>query len=145
MTAYNAVPEQTKDDPSTTASGAFSNPEVVAARSQDLADNLPFGTVIAVTRAKANNWCGVDTTGDMIGLRVIADTMNARIHDAIDILLPTDAIVKTGDHYRNAANALGSCKGVEIAVVGHLDINHMPKTQNELQELMKKGDLSQIK
>ena len=46
VTAYNAVPEQTDSDPFTTASGAYSNPEVVAARSQDLADKLPFGTII---------------------------------------------------------------------------------------------------
>ena len=43
MTGYNAVPEQTDSDPTTTASGAYSDPDVVAARSVDLADELQIG------------------------------------------------------------------------------------------------------
>src|SRR5262245_5115403 len=38
MTGYNAVPGQTDGDPHTTASGARSNPEIIAARSRDLAE-----------------------------------------------------------------------------------------------------------
>ena len=48
LTAYNAVPAQTDANPLETASGMFSNPEIVAARSQNLADKLPFGTIIAL-------------------------------------------------------------------------------------------------
>ena len=33
LTAYNAVPAQTDSDPFTTASGMYSNPDLVAARS----------------------------------------------------------------------------------------------------------------
>src|SRR3990167_7901425 len=87
LTAYNAVPEQTDSDPFTTASGAYSNPEVVAGRSRDLAQVLPFGTIIAVTGpSEASNTCGFNIVAPIIGYRVIADTMNARDTDRIDIL-----------------------------------------------------------
>src|SRR3989344_6217950 len=59
LTAYNAVAAQTDSNPLVTASGAFSNPEVVAARSQDLADELPFGTIIEIAGPSTpNNNCG---------------------------------------------------------------------------------------
>src|SRR3989344_4435964 len=46
LTGYNAVPEQTDSDPFMTASGAYSDPDLVVARSVDLAKKLPYGTVI---------------------------------------------------------------------------------------------------
>src|SRR3989344_3796760 len=78
MTGYNAVAAQTDSDPEITASGAYADPDIIAARSRDLADELPFGTVIAVTAASSSPECGYDLVDNLIGLRVIADTMNAR-------------------------------------------------------------------
>src|ERR1700749_4083381 len=49
LTSYNAVAAQTSPTPWLTASGARSNSAVIAARSRDLADQLPYGTIIAVT------------------------------------------------------------------------------------------------
>jgi 3D (Asp-Asp-Asp) domain-containing protein len=123
MTAYNAVPEQTDGDPHITASGAFSNPEIVAARSVDLAEALPFGTVIEITGATSTPGCGIDVVGDTVGYRVIADSMNARMKNKIDILF----------EQHRTARTFGICKEVEIRVVGQVDIKHMPKTQTELQ------------
>ena len=79
MTAYNAVPGQTDSDPTTTASGAYSNPEIVAARSQDLASELPYGTVIRVEAATTTPNCGYNAVAGQVGYRVIADAMNARM------------------------------------------------------------------
>lgn len=125
MTAYNAVPEQTDGSPDVTASGVYADPDLIAARSRDLADQLPFGTVIAVTAASSSPSCGYEKAGELIGLRVIADTMSARMHNKVDVLFerPKDA------------RTLGVCK-VQIAVVGHVDISNMPKDQATLQEAM---------
>jgi len=123
MTAYNAVPEQTDDDPFTTASGAYSNPEVVAARSRDLAEDLPFGTVIEIVAATSTHGCGLHVVLNEVGLRVIADTMHQRMQQKIDILL----------HERKTARVFGICDKVEIRVVGQIDIKDMPKTQAELK------------
>src|SRR3989344_2074475 len=81
LTGYNAVPEQTDDTPFVTASGAYTNPEVVAARSQDLAAELPFGTIPAIGGPAPDNTvgCNHDTGGSHIGCRVIADTMHFRL------------------------------------------------------------------
>lgn len=137
MTGYNAVPEQTDESPDITASGAFSDPDIVAARSRDLADELPFGTVIAVRAATSSSpLCGLPLVNDVIGLRVIADTMNARMHKKVDILFDTDANVRVGGKLTNAARVLGVCKGVAVEVVGHIDIRHMPKNQLELKVAM---------
>lgn len=138
LTAYNAVPEQTDGNPFETASGAYSNPEVVAARSQDLADTLPFGTIIALEgpAAEQNN-CGYGVVAPKIGYRVIEDTMNARYTNRVDILLGSEANYATADKgMKNAAEILGICKGVTIRVVGHVDINHIPKTQADLAKLV---------
>ena len=79
LTAYNAVPGQTDDTPFETASGAYSNPEVVAARSRDLARELPFGTIIEFSApTTAQGTCGYSVVAPSIGYRVIEDTMNAR-------------------------------------------------------------------
>ncbi len=141
MTAYNAVPGQTDTDPSTTASGASSNPEVVAARSQDLGEELPFGTIIEIDgpESKQNN-CGYSVVSPILGYRVIADTMNARFTNRVDVLFSTKANYKMSDGSMvNASTILGVCHGVTVRVVGHLDPDHMgklPKTQTELAALV---------
>lgn len=142
LTAYNAVPEQTDADPFTTASGAYSNPEVVAARSGNLADELPFGTIIELdgSNLTSDGTCGYSVVAHRIGYRVIADTMNARFTDRIDVLFDTTASYSTTDKgMKNAAEILGICKGISVRVVGHVAQNHIPKTQLELARLVKGG------
>ncbi|MDE1966401.1 MAG: hypothetical protein KGI41_04145 [Patescibacteria group bacterium] len=138
MTGYNAVSWQTDADPSVTASGAFSNPEVVAARSHDLAKELPFGTVIAVTGpADKQNSCGFGAVSGLIGYRVIADTMNESMHQHVDILFANDASIPLGGGKSlNASNVLGVCDGVTITVVGRIRMKDIPKTQAELAALV---------
>jgi 3D (Asp-Asp-Asp) domain-containing protein len=139
LTAYNAVPAQTDSDPLVTASGAYSNPEVVAARSRDLADELPFGTIIAFTApaSDAANTCGYSVVEPIIGYRVIADTMNARYTDRIDLLFSTKSnYVMADGTVKNAGMILGRCTGVGIRVVGHVNINRIPKTQAALAALV---------
>ena len=147
LTAYNAVPEQTDSDPFVTASGAFSNPEVVAARSRDLATELPFGTVIEIMGpADPNNSCGYDIVEPIVGYRVIADTMNARYTDRIDILFHTYSnYIMADGRTKNAGMVLGICDGASVRVVGHVDITRpgkLPKTQEELALLVKGGSAS---
>ena|SRR3989344_1937276 len=139
LTAYNAVPEQTDDSPLETASGAYSNPQVVAARSGNLAGALPFGTIIEFdgSNISSGNTCGYGVVAPRIGYRVIADTMNARYTDRIDILFDTEANYPTTDRgMKNAADMLGICKGVTIRVVGHIAIHRIPKTQIELAAII---------
>lgn len=133
MTAYNAVPGQTDSTPDITASGAFSNPDLIAARSRDLADELPFGTVIEITAASSSPNCGFEIVKEQIGLRVIGDTMNARMVNKIDILFDTSDTARAGGKLHNSARVLGRCSGVEIKVVGKIDIRDIPKTQKELR------------
>jgi len=147
LTAYNAVPGQTDSDPLVTASGAFSNPEVVAARSHDLADELPFGTIIEIIGPSSEDGsCGYNIVAPIIGYRVIADTMNMRYTDRVDILFPTKAnYIMNDGSTKNAATILGICKGVYIRVVGHIDLTHpnrLPKTQDELAALVTGTDNS---
>ncbi|HEV3245013.1 MAG TPA: hypothetical protein VG102_01510, partial [Candidatus Paceibacterota bacterium] len=111
MTAYNAVEEQTSSHPNITASGAFSNPNIVAARSQDLSAELPFGTVIEIDSASSSAACGYGAVSKNIGLRVIADVMNAKMRNKIDILLPQKKIMADGT-IANPARILGLCRGV---------------------------------
>ena len=133
MTAYNAVPGQTDSNPNITASGAFSNPQIIAARSIDLADKLPFGTIIAIQAATTTPNCGYQYVADKIGLRVIGDSMAARMRNKIDILMDADEYIPAQlGKLRNPAKALGFCRGVQIVVVGHVDIHNIPKTQEEL-------------
>src|SRR5262249_21151018 len=88
LTGYNAVPSQTDGNPFVTASGSFSNPEVVAARSADLAKTLPYGTVVAITREGDDTpSCNYSKVQQLIGYRVIADAMNPRITNTVDVLL----------------------------------------------------------
>jgi len=145
LTAYNAVAAQTDSNPFETASGAFSNPEVVAARSQDLGDELPFGAIIEIDGSNASKEsCGYDVVAPVIGYRVIEDTMNARYTNRVDVLLTTKASYATADKgMKNAAEVLGICKGVTVHVVGHIDIQHIPKTQAELARFVNgKGGLA---
>jgi 3D (Asp-Asp-Asp) domain-containing protein len=140
LTAYNAVPAQTDSTPFETASGAYSNPEVVAARTRDLADELPFGTIIEIdgpTSSSGDNDCGYDAVAKHIGYRVIEDSMNARLSNRVDVLLSTDInYTSPKGNVRNAADVLGICKGTTIRVVGYVDANHIPKTQAELARLV---------
>ena len=138
VTGYNAVPAQTDGDPTTTASGAFSNPNIVAARSRDLAETLPFGTVVAIESAARTDECGMTLVAPSIGYRVIADTMNARIVNTVDVLFAVDDTIVVHGKQVNAARALGVCNEVTIRVVGKLDItkpSKLPKTQAELVAL----------
>jgi len=145
MTAYNAVEEQTDGDPHITAIGALSDPDIIAARSPDLAEKLPYGTVIEIV-ADTNPTdprCGLSAVHDLIGYRVIADAMNARMRNKIDILFPTDKDVTVGGGRTvNAAVALGMCKDITIRIVGHVDISHMPKTQAQLVKAIGKDALA---
>ncbi len=134
MTGYNAVPGQTDGDPFTTASGAYSNPEVIAARSVDLKEELPFGTVIEIVEVgdKSRN-CGASVIEEHIGLRVIADSMHSRKRNQIDLLFINDKVVKAAGKTVNPAVAMGVCKQVEIRVVGKVAIKDIPKTQEGLR------------
>lgn len=144
MTSYNAVPAQTDGNPLVTASGATSNPEVIAARSVDLAGALPFGTVIAIERTgKDTEGCRFHAVEDQIGYRVIADSMNARMRNKVDILLDsTDTVVVHGKEI-NPSLALGLCKGVTVRVVGRIKVSDIPATQEELRKMIE-GDVLAI-
>jgi 3D (Asp-Asp-Asp) domain-containing protein len=133
LTGYNAVPAQTDGNPFVTASGSFSNPEVVAARSGDLAKNLPFGTIIAIERTGADTpACNYSKVAHLIGYRVIADAMNPRITNTVDVLLNQNDTVSVGGKEVNPGIALGICGKVTVRVVGHIAVKDIPKTQNEL-------------
>ena len=145
LTAYNAVRSQTDDDPLVTASGAYSNPEIVAARSRDLADKLPFGTIIEIdVLSTSENSCGYDVVSPIIGYRIIADAMSARYTNYIDILFSTKSnYTMTDGSVKNASTILGVCSGTTVRVVGFIDLNHskkIPKTQAELVALVNKTD-----
>lgn len=138
LTAYNAVPEQTDESPFETASGMFSNPEIVAARSANLAAELPFGTVIAFdgSNISSGETCGFSVVAPRIGYRVIADSMNPRFDDRIDILFATDANYTNSAGSVNAATVLGICQNITIRVVGRINMKHPPQTQAELAEIV---------
>lgn len=143
MTGYNAVPGQTDGDPTVTASGARSNPDVVAARSRDLAETLPYGTVIEIVRTKdMNTNCGLPVVEEHLGYRVLADTMHKRKTNQIDIMLPAEKTVDLGTKKVNPAVALGVCEDVEIRVVGKVDIKEIPKTQTELKKVVEEQKLA---
>lgn len=146
LTGYNALPEQTDGDPSTTASGARSNHEVIAARSQDMAQELPFGTVIKITRAgKDTPGCKFHAVESQMGYRVIADTMNARWEKRVDVELdPSDTIVVDGKAH-NPGIALGVCNAVTVEVVGHIPLSRIPATQAELAKLFTTRELALAK
>ncbi len=134
MTGYNAVPEQTDGNPHVTASGTYSNPDIVAARSVDLANELPFGTVIEIEQndATSTRACGFSVAEPFIGYRVIADSMHPRKRNQVDILFDSDVSKRVGGKIINPATVLGVCKDITIRVVGHVDIRAMPRSQTEL-------------
>lgn len=137
LTAYNAVPEQTDNNPFTTASGAFSNPEVVAARSGDLASKLPYGTVIAIERTGDDTpSCNYTKVSSQIGYRVIADAMNPRITNTVDVLLDQNKTVSVGGREINPGRALGLCGQVTIRVVGKIAVKDIPDTQEKLVQMV---------
>ncbi len=140
LTAYNAVPEQTDDTPFITASGIKTNHETIAARSRDLADALPFGTIIALESPQKSNSCGFSVVDHLIGYRVIADTMHERKREQIDILLNENDTVMIGvsgqpKKETNPARALGICH-VTYRVVGKISIKDVPETQAELAAMV---------
>ncbi len=140
LTGYNAVPEQTDSDPTFTASGVRSNPNVIAARSRDLADALPFGTVIVLETPEKSNSCGFNTVDHLIGYRVIADSMHERKRNQVDIMFDMKDTVLIGVNQKprkatNPAVALGVCE-VSIRIVGKLALKDIPATQTELAILM---------
>ncbi|MBV9159510.1 MAG: hypothetical protein JO019_02850 [Candidatus Kaiserbacteria bacterium] len=132
MTGYNAVTGQTDSTPDKAAIGVYTDPDVVAARSMDLADELPWGTVIEVA-ASSSPSCGIDLVQKQIGLRVIADSMHPRKKNQIDILLDSKNKVSVNGKKINPAVALGFCKHVSIKVVGRISTSEMPKNQEELK------------
>jgi 3D (Asp-Asp-Asp) domain-containing protein len=137
LTAYNAVPAQTDNTPFTTASGAFSNPEVVAARSRDLAHRLPYGTVIAIERTQADTpACRHSVVEHQIGYRVIADAMNPRIINTVDVLLDQHQTVSVDGRTVNPGLALGRCSQVAVRVMGVIPIKAIPATQEELRAMI---------
>ncbi len=144
MTGYNAVPEQTDSDPFTTASGAYSNPEVMAARSVDLKEDLPFGTIIEIKRVNPKDkGCAYEFAEPYVGYRVIGDSMHPRKRQQIDLLFPADVKVKVGGgRMMNPAVALGYCKEVEINVVGFVPVKSIPKTQAALKAIVENGELA---
>lgn len=140
MTSYNAVPEQTDGNPHVTASGAATNPEVIAARSVDLAGTLPFGTVIAIERAaKDSENCHYGVVEPLIGYRVVADSMHSRKRNQIDVLLDASDTVLIHGKETNPSLALGMCSGVTVRVVGKVKLKDIPATQEELRKLVE-GD-----
>ena len=140
LTSYNAVADQTSPTPWITASGAHTNPEVIAARSHGLASQLPFGTIIAImgpSSADDGPYCGYSSVSRLIGYRVIADTTNARfIAPRIDVQLDQNEKVNIGGKLINPSVALGACTGVQIQVVGYVSPQHIPQTQAALAALV---------
>jgi len=145
MTAYNAVPGQTDDSPEFTSIGVWTNPDIIAARSSDLADELPYGTVIDVLPATTTPNCGYRFVSEKIGLRVIGDAMNARMRNKIDILMDDEPIRAQAGMLRNPAKALGFCRDVQIVVVGHVDTKHIPRTQTALAAAVGLANLADAK
>jgi len=139
LTGYNAVPEQTDGDPHTTASGAFSNPEVIAARSRDLAETLPFGTVISFEAPDKKEFsCGYKTVEHLVGYRVIADTMHERKEKQIDVLFDMANAVDVGGKATNPAVATGICN-LTVRVVGKIPLKEIPATQEDLAKLVNRN------
>ncbi|MBL1433983.1 hypothetical protein COB87_000175 [Candidatus Wolfebacteria bacterium] len=136
LTGYNALVAQTDADPFTTASGLYSNPEIIVAKSRDL--DLPFGTVIKISseNRKYTGSCGVEVVSDLIGYRIIGDVTHARKSMQIDVLLDHTKPVNLNGKRINPSIVLGICEGVTIEVVGKIFLNKVPKTQKELTKLI---------
>ncbi|MFA5841867.1 MAG: hypothetical protein WC835_02830 [Candidatus Paceibacterota bacterium] len=137
LTGYNALPEQTDNDSEITASGARSNPAVIAARSRDMADMLPYGTVISIEAPKNSISCGFNEVEHLVGYRVIADSMSARKLRQIDLMFDESDVVLVGGKGTNPAVAVGVCKA-NIRVVGRISLKDIPETQAELALMVDK-------
>lgn len=137
VTAYNAVPDQTDNTPHITASGAYANSNIVAARSRDLAKQLPFGTIIEIEPPVLQKTCGYNSVKSQIGYRVIADTMNVDKRNQIDILLNYRNKVSIGNTYKNPSVVFGVCRHVNIHIVGYVSISKIPRTQSQLVHYIK--------
>lgn len=144
LTGYNAVPEQTDSSPEWTASGAYSNPEIIVARSVDLKEKLPFGTVVkfVVPEDGTSAPCGLSSVEHLIGYRVVADSMHPRKRNQMDILFDKTDTVKIGTKNMNPAVVLGTCKNIKLEVVGRIDVRDMPKNQTELLARIGAGGLA---
>ncbi len=144
LTGYNAVPEQTDSDPFTTASGAYSNPDMIVARSVDLKEELPFGTVVQfVFNGNAEKApCGLSSVEHLVGYRVVADSMHPRKTKQMDILFDKNDTVTVGEKEVNPAVVLGVCKNIEMHVVGKIDIKDIPTTQTELIAMVNAASLA---
>lgn len=143
LTAYNAVPGQTDSTPFTTAVGAFSNPEVIVARSRDLASALPYGTVIKIEQTSADTpSCRLSQVEHQIGYRVVADAMNPRITNTVDVLLDQKRKVWVDGRMVNPALAVGHCASVRITVVGAISVKEIPTTQAELARMVEGKELA---
>lgn len=135
VTAYNAVPEQTNENPEVTASGLRSNPEVVAARSRDLDETLPFGTIIRLSGAHTEESCGFTVVEEQVGYRVIADVMHPRKRNQIDVMFDMANTVPVGDKHINPAVAMGICHA-DAEVIGHIPLAEVPATQAALVDIV---------
>ena len=136
LTGYNALPEQSDDDPDITASGAFSNPQIIVARSRDLAEELPFGTIVSFEAPETvPHSCGFYEVEHLIGYRVVADVLHKRKIQQLDILFDQTDRVYLKDKAINPALAIGLCD-VTIRVVGKVAMKDIPKSQAELAMLV---------
>jgi hypothetical protein len=71
-----------------------------------------------------------------IGYRVIADAMNPRISNTVDVLLDQDKTVPVNGRLINPGRALGVCGAVTIRVIGHMSVKDIPSTQAELKQMV---------
>lgn len=143
LTAYNAVPGQTDSTPFDTASGMYSNTEVIAARSRDMAAELPFGTVILLERSiKDTPSCRFSEVEHLIGYRIIGDTMHQRWTKKIDVLLDVKDTVAVNGRQMNPALVLGVCGEVTMTVVGYVNPKDAPDTQAELAAMFSTSPLA---
>jgi hypothetical protein len=77
-----------------------------------------------------------------IGYRVIADTMNARWTNRMDVELDATAKVKVDGKSINPGLALGVCSNVTVKVVGHIPLSRIPATQAALAHLFATQELA---
>ncbi|MEX0933842.1 MAG: hypothetical protein WD003_01090 [Candidatus Paceibacterota bacterium] len=141
LTGYNAVAEQTNSEPHITASGVRSNPHVVIARSRDMADILPYGTIVALDVPAESRECGFSKVSQFVGYRVVSDTMHKRKMRQMDVLFATHDSISLGEREVNPATAMGVCEA-NVRVVGHVSLEKIPKTQQELVWLVEGKQLS---
>ena len=84
MTAYTSVPSQTDATPNATASGAPPAPGTVAV-SRDLLGRFPFGSQLEVVEVSGPGCGGFVPDAPL----TVADTMNARLRNHVDVWLGT--------------------------------------------------------